>query len=321
MKILITGGLGFIGSNAALYLQSKGHDVEVLDKIHTAREPFLRDAGVKITIADLNYYEPTIKAVEGKDVIIHLAAQVSHLASMQNPHIDLDDNGHAFINVLEAMRWYNKDAKFIYSSSRSVYGVQQDQPIKETATPAPIDFYGATKLLGEHYTRIYGRTYGIDYTIFRQANVYGPMQRVCDREYQVIAWFFRNVMLNETIRFWGGKPSERVRDFIYVGDLIRAYERAFEDSALKQQIFNIQGDVKTWQEAFETMFSVFNRTVPIEHDEYPDLEAEKLDNHVSTLDGTKLAQYGMRLPVTGLQDGLLEMKAWYESHDYSGFLR
>src|SRR5438105_5890740 len=224
LKALVTGGAGFIGANLCRRLVDNGWDVTAIDWMKPpetkVRLPFLY--GVSLLREDIRNIKLDLKDI---DVLYHIGGQVSHVDSMYTPHDDLSINGGGILNLLEQVARQKPSIKFVYASSRSVYGPQLKQPITETALLNPIDPYGATKLLAEHYVRIWARHYGIPYVIFRMANVFGPMQRLSDNVYQVVAWFFRNVMLNEPIKYWGD-PDENMRDFLYVDDACRAYLKA-----------------------------------------------------------------------------------------------
>ena len=175
-QILITGGLGFLGSNLAIKLAKKGAIVTILDSLVSelgGNEFNVSEIKDKITIVkdDLNNASTTNKLVKGKDIVFHLAGQVDHHRSMEKPFEDLDIRCKATLTLLEALRNHNKTCKLIYSSTRSVYGSPKLIPVSEDAPTEPKGMYAATSLAAEKFIQIYGNAYSLKYCILRITNV------------------------------------------------------------------------------------------------------------------------------------------------------
>lgn len=233
MKVLVTGGAGFIGSHLVDQLVKQGYDVHVIDNISTGKTHFLS------THAHL--YEFDIRGIETKqwiqeekpDVIFHLAAQADVSKSMNEPGVDTDTNINGTINILEACRTY-KIKKFIFSSTSAVYGNIVKDRISEKDLAEPVSFYGLSKLTAEKYIQLFSHMYDIPFTILRYGNVYGPRQ-TGKGEAGVIAVFLDQLKKQKPLNIHG--DGEQTRDFIFVKDIVQANFAAIERG--KRDIFNI----------------------------------------------------------------------------------
>jgi UDP-glucose 4-epimerase len=227
MRILVTGGAGFIGSHVADAYLAAGHDVLVVDSLWehgggrrenvSPKAGFLqldiRDAALADAFAD---FKP--------DVVSHHAAQHSVAISAREPRYDADVNVNGLLNVLENAQ-KNGVRKVIYASSGATYGEPKSLPISEATPQLPESPYAITKLIGEHYLRFYRAQHGLDYTIFRYGNVYGPRQDP-NGEAGVIAIFIARFLAHEGVKiFWDG---EQTRDYVYAGDVAAANLLALE---------------------------------------------------------------------------------------------
>lgn len=219
MKMLVTGGTGFIGSHVVDLLSQQGHQVTVVDLQPPG--PFWEvPSGVKIVNMDVadKEFEDLINS-ECPEVIFHLAARASVIESIQNPYEDARTTIEGTLRVLEGARKAGSK-KVIFSSTAAVYGnATVTLPIREDAVAQPISPYGTTKLAAEQYLRIYRELYGLDYAVLRYANVYGPRQGITG-EGGVIAIFSRAIARGETLRLFG--DGLHTRDYIYVTDVARA---------------------------------------------------------------------------------------------------
>ncbi|MGG4034629.1 NAD-dependent epimerase/dehydratase family protein [Paenibacillus cisolokensis] len=218
MKILVTGGAGFIGSHIVDALLMHGHKVVVIDNLSTGKKENVNRDAVFLHM-DINSSQ--IKGVfkEHKpDVVIHHAAQVSVSYSMKNPLMDQELNIRGTQNILNCCI-ESGTGKFIYASSAAVYGMPKFLPIPEEHPIKPESFYGISKYVPEEYIRIFSKFYGLDYTILRYANVYGPRQDHLG-EGGVISIFINQILRGETPTIFG--DGEQTRDFIYVQDVVNA---------------------------------------------------------------------------------------------------
>jgi len=244
-KILITGGLGFIGTNAALRYSARTENTVVLfDNLsrHSSRKnlPVLKGQTV-FQYGDLRSFDD-VCAVFSQwgpfDLILHLGAQTAVTHSITNPILDFKTNTLGTVNLLEACRGYNPDAYLIYASTNKVYGEipKYVAPIDETY---PLDFYspyGASKGAADQYVREYCRTYNLKTLVARQSCIYGPYQWA-DESQGWIAWLAMATLLGERINVYG--DGEQRRDILYVDDLIDFYDLAFRNQATG--IYNVGG--------------------------------------------------------------------------------
>jgi len=316
MKVLVTGGLGFIGSNTCRRLLEAGEEVISYDisplseAIHRVDDYIDQYADFRVVQGDLRDKEAVAKQVKKVDFIIHLGGQVSHLLSQANPIYDLECNVIGTINILDAMKNYNPTAHLIYASSRSVYGRQDEQPIKEDVNiPMPIDNYGITKLAAEHYIRLGAHHDDLKVTILRQANVVGERQQLNQPIYQMISWVFRRVLLGETLRFMG--DGTQTRDFLYVGDLVSAYTRCMGTEKAYGKIYNAGGlTYCSWADAIKTAEEVTQREARVVYVPHSTLRS-KLENAHSRLACQKIQEEIGWMPVTTLKEAFRLMRVYY----------
>ncbi len=218
MKILLTGGAGFIASHICDRLISEGHEVVVIDNLSTGR---LEQLNPRAYFYQLDLCDPAIALVfqiEKPELVIHHAAQVSVNNSQENPVFDAVNNIIGSLNLYENCRQY-KVKKIIYASSAAIYGEPLYLGIDEKHPVKPLSFYGLSKYLAEIYLRYYAGLFGLKFTILRYANVYGPRQR-SDGEGGAIAIFLSSLLKGESPVIYG--QGEQSRDFIYVADIVEA---------------------------------------------------------------------------------------------------
>jgi len=224
-RILITGGLGFIGSNLARRLVELEADVLLVDSLIPEYGGNLFNiAGiedrVRVNIADVRDEHGMDYLVRHRDIIFNLAGQVSHLDSMQDPYTDLEINCRAQLSILEACRKYNPGVKIVYASTRQIYGRPQYLPVDEDHPLAPTDINGVNKLAGEWYHVIYNRVHDLQVVSLRMTNVYGPRMRVRDARQTFLGWWLRQIVEGQELQIFG--DGRQVRDFNYVDDVVEA---------------------------------------------------------------------------------------------------
>lgn len=234
MKILVTGGAGFIGSHVVdSYIQA-GHEVVIVDNMSTGRG---RNLNPQATFYQLDLRDPqleTILAQEKPDVVNHHAAQIDVRRSVADPLFDASVNILGSLNLLESARKHNVQ-RFIYiSTGGAVYGEPEYLPCDEAHPINPICPYGASKHTVEHYLFMYHQIYGLNYTVLRYPNVYGPRQDPLG-EAGVVSIFTLQMLKNKSTTIFG--DGEQVRDFVYVGDCARANVLAL--TAQANGIFNL----------------------------------------------------------------------------------
>ena len=244
-RTLITGGLGFIGSNLARRLVELGAEVLLVDSlIPDYGGNLFNIAGiedrVRVNIADVRDEYGMNYLVQGQDVIFNLAGQVSHLDSMRDPYTDLEINCRSQLSILEACRKHNPGVKIVYAGTRQIYGRPQYLPVDETHPLEPTDINGVNKLAGEWYHIIYHRAYGLRTVSLRMTNIYGPRMRVKDARQTFIGWWLHQIVEDEELQIFG--DGRQVRDFDYVDDVVEALVLAAADPTAEGQIYNLGGD-------------------------------------------------------------------------------
>ncbi len=244
-RVMITGGMGFIGSNLARRLVDLGAKVLLVDSLipQYGGNPF-NIAGIeqrlRVNIADIRT-QPTMNyLVQNQDYIFNLAGQVSHLDSMSDPYTDLEINCRSQLTLLESCRHNNPGVKVVYAGTRQQYGKPDYLPIDEAHLMHPTDVNGINKMAGEWYHILYNNVYGIRATSLRMTNTYGPRQYVRDARMGFIGYFIRKVVKGEEITIYG--DGRQIRDFNYVDDVVDACLRAGASDAANGQVFNLGGE-------------------------------------------------------------------------------
>lgn len=243
-KVLITGGLGFIGSNLARRLVELGATVTVLDSLIPEYGGNLFNISgfedrLKINISDVRDSYSMQYLVRGHDYLFNFAGQTSHMDSMENPYIDLDINCRSQLFILESCRLYNPHIKIIFASTRQVYGKPEYLPVDEKHPLRPVDINGINKLGGERYHILYHNVYGIASSILRLTNTYGPRMRVKDARQTFLGVWIRCLVEGESFEVWEGG---QLRDFTYVDDVVDAMLLVAANNNSYGQIFNLGGD-------------------------------------------------------------------------------
>jgi UDP-glucose 4-epimerase len=240
--VLVTGGLGFIGSNLTRTLVALGARVTVLDSLHEkyGGNRFNLD-GLLDQVELLEFDQGDEKAlgrVVGRfDTIFNMVGQVNHVDSMENPYLDLYTNVTAHVSLLEACRKHSPKAKILFAGTRGQYGRPAVSPVNEQAPIAPIDVNGINKHAGETYHLLYSRVYGLRVCSLRLTNTYGPRHTMKTARQGVFAWFVRQAIDGEEIKLFGG--GEQLRDFNHVRDVVAALIMAMVSSAADGEVFNL----------------------------------------------------------------------------------
>lgn len=243
-KILITGGLGFIGSNLARALVARDAHVTLVDSLipHYGGNLFnVADISDKVAVNICDVRDPYAinHLVKGKDFLFNLAGQTSHMDSMTDPKIDLDINASAQLSILEACRCNNPDIKIIFASTRQIYGVPDYLPVDEKHPIRPVDVNGINKLAGESYHLLYHKVYGIRACVLRLTNTYGPRMRVKDARQTFLGVWMRLLLDGKPIKVFG--DGSQLRDFNYVDDCVDALLLAGANGESNGKVYNLGG--------------------------------------------------------------------------------
>jgi UDP-glucose 4-epimerase len=243
-KVMITGGLGFIGSNLALRLVEYGADLLIVDSLipeyggNLFNIEAIRDR-VRVNIADIRDANGMNYLVRGQDYIFNLAGQVSHIDSMRDPYTDLEINCRSQLSLLEACRRSNPSVKIIHASTRQIYGIPDYLPVDEKHLVHPTDVNGINKMAGEWYHIVYSNVYGVRATSLRLTNTYGPRQLMKHNRQGFIGWFIRLAVDGEQISVYG--DGTQLRDLNYVDDVVEAFLLAGATDEVNGRIFNLGG--------------------------------------------------------------------------------
>jgi UDP-glucose 4-epimerase len=242
-QVLITGGLGFIGSNLARRLVDLGSDVTVVDSLipdyggNLYNVASIRDR-IQINVSDVRDTHSLRHLVQGKDYLFNLAGQTSHLDSMRNPMPDLEINCQAQLSILETCRACNPKIKIVFASTRQIYGRPLQLPVAETHPLSPVDVNGINKMAGEQYHLLYNNVYGIPATALRLTNTIGPRMRIKDARQTFVGLWVRQLLESKPISVWGGR---QLRDFTDVEDAVDAFLMAAASPVTNGQVYNLGG--------------------------------------------------------------------------------
>jgi UDP-glucose 4-epimerase len=244
-RVMITGGLGFIGSNLAHRLVALGADVLLVDSLIPDYGGNLHNiAGiedrVRVNVADVRQATTMNYLVKDREVIFNLAGQVSHIDSMRDPFTDLEINCRSQLTILEACRHHNPDAKVVYASTRQIYGKPESLPVTERHLVRPTDVNGINKAAGEYYHLVYNNVFHVRACALRLTNIYGPRQLLRHNRQGFIGWFIRLALEDQEIEIFG--DGAQVRDFVYVDDAAEAFVLAGATDEVNGEVFNVGGD-------------------------------------------------------------------------------
>ena len=314
MKIMITGGAGFIASNVVDGYIAAGHEVIVIDNLFSGKRENLNPRA--------KFYETDIRSdemgrimnQERPDILNHHAAQISVPASVEDPFLDADINIRGFINLLEnAVKYHIKKCIFI-SSGGAIYGEASQYPTSESYLPKPLSPYAISKFVSEHYLYYYRHQYGLAYTILRYANIYGPRQ-IPHGEAGVVAIFMNNLCRNRPSNLYHFPDDKRgmIRDYCYVGDVVKANIIALTKG--DNDFFNIGTGVETkTQDLYEMIYDAVKELRP----ELPEglfklqrCEARAGDVRKSCLVVEKAADTLGWTPETDLKKGIRSTLEWF----------
>lgn len=243
-RVLVTGGLGFIGSSVTVRLAEAGARVTVLDALLPGYGGNRYNVApvadrIQIVIGDVRDRALVSSLVKGQDVVFHFAAQVSYLDSMNDPLLDLDISLKGTLNILEECRRVNPTARVVSIGSRMQFGQVERLPVGESESMKPQSFYALHKLTAEQYCRLYHEAFGLWTAWLRLSNPFGPRQQIKHGKYGIVNWFVRLALEGRPLTVFG--DGAQTRDYFYIDDAVEAFLTAARYDGPGGEVFNIGG--------------------------------------------------------------------------------
>lgn len=314
-KVLITGGLGFIGSNLAIRLIEAGAKVTLVDSLIPTYggnlfniEPVKYRA--RVNISDVRDPHAMKYLVAGQDYLFNLAGQTSHLDSMEAPETDLNINVLAQLHILEACRHHNPDLRLVFASTRQIYGKPLQIPVDESHPLNPVDVNGINKLAGEQYHRLYYDVYGIRSSILRLTNTYGPRMRIKDARQTFLGIWIRRLLEGLPMQIFG--DGKQVRDYNYVDDVVDALLiTALSDNSYGQ-VYNLGSEEDlSLSKTAQIMTEIHDGSF-----EYVPFPSSRKSIDIGDYQGSfeKIKSQLGWLPRTSFRDGMRETIAYYKQY-------
>jgi UDP-glucose 4-epimerase len=315
-RTLVTGGLGFIGSNLARALVDLGADVLLVDSlIPDYGGNLFNIAGIesrlRVNIADVRQASTMQALVRDREVIFNLAGQVSHIDSMRDPLTDLEINCRSQLTILEACRLHNPAAKVVYAGTRQIYGRPARLPVDETHLVRPTDINGINKAAGEQYHLVYNDVYGVRACSLRLTNVYGPRQLIRHNRQGFIGWFIRLALEGREIQIYG--DGSQMRDFVYVTDAADAFLRAGASDAVNGEALNVGGREPIAHRDLVAMLLEAAGRGSMRLVEWPE-DKKRIDIGSFYTDSTRFERAVGWQPSIALRDGLRKTLEYYRDH-------
>jgi len=316
-RCMITGGLGFIGSNLAHRLVELGASVTLVDSLipeyggNLQNTDALDKDRVRINIADVRDEYSMNYLVQDQHYLFNLAGQTSHLDSMHDPYTDLEINCRAQLSILEACRKHNPNVRIVYASTRQIYGKPDYLPVDERHLLHPTDVNGINKMAGEWYHIVYNNVYGIKACALRLTNTYGPRMRVKDARQTFLGIWIKQLIMGEPIKVFG--DGLQIRDLNYVDDVVEAMVLAAGSDGVHGQIFNLGADETINLRDLAELLIELNGSGRYEIVPFP---ADRKSIDIGDYYGDyRLIQgrLGWR-PVVSLREGLARTLAFYHEH-------
>jgi UDP-glucose 4-epimerase len=315
-RVMITGGLGFIGSNLARRLVDLGADVLLVDSlIDDYGGNLFNIAGLedrlRVNIADVRQATTMNYLVRDREVIFNLAGQVSHIDSMRDPHTDLEINCRSQLTILEACRRHNPGVKVVYAGTRQVYGRPDTLPVTERHLVRPTDINGINKAAGEYYHLVYNNVFGVRGCSLRLTNVYGPRQLIRHNRQGFIGWFLRLVLEGKELQVFG--DGSQVRDFVYVDDAATAFLLAGASDAVNGEVFNVGGSEPIAHADLVKKLVALAGSGSYRFVEWP-AEKKAIDIGSFYADSSRFRETTGWVPAVSLDEGLRRTLAFYREH-------
>ncbi len=314
-KALITGGLGFVGSNLAKRLVNLGAEVFIIDSLipeyggNIFNVADIRDR-LTINVSDVRDEHSLKYWIQGKDYLFNLAGQTSHLDSMKDPYTDLEINCRAQLSILEACRHFNPDIRVVFTSTRQIYGKPDYLPVDEKHLLRPVDVNGINKMAGEWYHILYNNVYNVRSTALRLTNTYGPGMRVKDARQTFLGVWIRLLAEGKPFEVWGG---EQRRDYNYIDDVVDALLLSAQSDQSVGKIFNLGSDrVISLKDTADLMIKINGEGKYVIH-EFP-AERKRIDIGDYYSDYSLIETTLGWVPKTSLEQGFRQTLQYYKEN-------
>jgi UDP-glucose 4-epimerase len=319
-RAMVTGGLGFIGSNLAQRLLALGAQVLIVDALIPDAggnrfniEPFQDHPRLSVRKVDIRDILTMERLIDDHDLIFNLAGQVSHIDSMRDPFTDLEINCRSQLALLEACRHRAPHIKLVFASTRQIYGRVPEEllPVSERQPPNPVDVNGINKLAGERYHTLYNNVYNLRTTVLRLTNTYGPRMLVKHNRQTALGWLIRQALDGEDITVFG--DGSQLRDYTYVEDAVDAFLLAGASDAANGQTFNVGGVApSSLRDTTEVLIDVAG-SGSYHLEPFPD-ELNRIQIGSVYVDDAKIRRALGWAPRIGLREGLTRTVAFYRTH-------
>lgn len=309
LPVLVTGGLGFIGSNLARRLAEAGAHVTVVDSLVPgcgANRYNLDGTGVRIVEADLSEPEALAESIAEARVVFNLAGEISHIHSMEYPERDLQINTVSQLRFLDACRRHNRGVRVVYAGTRQVFGKPEYLPVDERHPIRPVDFNGVHKYAATMYHLMMSDLGDLDAVVLRLTNVYGPRMSLSVAGQGFLGVFFRKALLGETIAVFG--DGEQLRDPAYVDDVVEAFLLAGVAKDLPTRAFNIGGHAPLSLASIAEQISGSVQKIP-----FPE-HLQSIDIGSYTTDSSLAEKVLGWKPSTRFAEGAAQTLAFYREH-------
>jgi UDP-glucose 4-epimerase len=315
-RVMITGGLGFIGSNIAHSLVALGANVLVMDSLIPGSGANLFNIDgiadrVRVNVADVRQETTMNYLVRDREVIFNLAGQVSHIDSMADPHTDLEINCRSQLSILEACRKNNPAVKVVYAGTRQVYGKPDSLPVTEDHLVRPVDVNGVNKAAGENYHLLYNNVFHVRACSLRLTNVYGPRQLIKHNRQGFIGWFIRLALEGREIEIFG--DGSQVRDFVFIDDAVDAFLRAGASDACNGHVFNVGGSEPMAHRELVALLIDVAGSGSVRYVPWPP-EKKAIDIGSFYADSSRFRDAVGWEPRVSLRDGFTRTLAYYRTH-------
>jgi UDP-glucose 4-epimerase len=313
--VLITGALGFIGSNLTRRLVDLGARVLLIDSLipeyggNLFNIEGIEDR-VLVNISDVRDAHSMRYLAQGQNYLFNLAGQTSHMDSMIDPDTDLEINCRAQLSILEACRKYNPTVKIVFASTRQLYGKPDYLPVDEKHLSRPVDVNGINKMAGEWYHILYNNVYGVRACALRLTNTYGPRMRVKDARQTFLGLWMRNLVEGKPFEVWDGP---QLRDFTYVDDAVDAFLLAAISDSANGEIFNLGGDCVISLNDLANLLIEINGGGEFITRAYP-ADRKRIDIGDYYADFNRIRSKLGWAPVTPLSEGLARTLAFYQAN-------